>query len=78
MNFTKVHNPTDTEVALQFLGSTYTIGAGETAEFPFDVAKHWITIYGFMSIVESKDEPKVVVEEAKEEKITKPKVAKKK
>lgn len=75
MNFTKVHNPAETEVALQFMGSTYTIGAGKIAEFPEDVAKHWITIYGFMSIVESKDEPK---EEIVEEKITKPKVAKKK
>lgn len=78
MNFTKVHNPTDTEVALQFLGSTYTIGGGKTVEFPEDVAKQWIYIYGFMSIVESKDEPKAVVEEAMNDKITKPKVAKKK
>lgn len=78
MIFTKVYNPTENEVALQFLGSTYTIGGGKTAEFPEDVAKQWIYIYGFMSIVESKDEPKVVVEEAMDDKITKPKVAKKK
>lgn len=77
MNFTKVHNPAENEVALQFMGDTYTIGAGKTAEFPEDVAKHWIYIYGFMSIVESKEEPKVV-EEVKEEVVIKPKVAKKK
>jgi hypothetical protein len=76
MNFTKVHNPTDTEVALQFLGTTYTIGAGKTAEFPEDVAKQWVTIYGFMHVAGPAEE--VVEEKVVEEKITKPKVAKKK
>lgn len=77
MNFTKVHNPTDSEVALQFLGTTYTIGGGETADFPEDVATQWVTIYGFMTIVGPAEEV-VEKEEVVEEKITKPKVAKKK
>lgn len=76
MNFTKVFNPSESEVALQFLGETYTIGAGKKAEFPVDVAKQWITIYGFMSLDESTEEKEEVVEVKKE--ITKPKVAKKK
>ncbi len=77
MNFTKVHNPSDTEVALQFLGQTYTIGAGKTSEFPEDVARHWLTIYGFMTIDGSVAEPKEEKAE-KVETIIKTKVVKKK
>lgn len=74
MNFTKVHNPTDSEVALQFRGETYSIGAGKTSEFPVEVANQWVTIYGFMTLVGESTEPKVESEES----IIKPKVTKKK
>ena len=75
--FTKVHNPSENEVALQYLGETYTIGAGKTAEFPEDVAKHWIYIYGFMTTVAADVESIKTEAEQVVEKITK-KVAKKK
>lgn len=81
MNFIKVKNPTEQEVALLFRGQTYVIGAKATESFPMDVAKQWITIYQFMDFVGHADEatPEKVetpVEEAKE--VTKTKTVKKK
>jgi hypothetical protein len=49
MNFTKVKNPTDIEVALQFRGEKYVLGPNETKSFPIAVAKQWIIIYQFMT-----------------------------
>lgn len=89
MKFTKVKNPIDKEVALLFKGHTYTIGAGKTESFPEDVAKHFVTIYGFMTlegssvedtapVVEEVPEVEVAVEDVVEKKVTKVKAPKKK
>lgn len=68
MNFTKITNPLDKELTLQFKGEHYTIGAGETKSFPADVVAQWVFIYGFMK--EAKETVKEV-KEAKETKVTK-------
>jgi 23S rRNA pseudoU1915 N3-methylase RlmH len=85
MNFTKVKNPIDKEVALLYRGHTYVIGAKATESFPEDVAKQFVTIYQFMSLdgaevtntTEEETEEVEEVEVKEEEKITKPKKAKK-
>lgn len=75
MSFNKVNNPTDKVVKLLYKGTNYSIGPKENKEFPSDVARHWITIFQFMSIspttkeTETKEE---VIEEVKvEEKVEK-------
>lgn len=71
MNYIKVKNPEDLVLKLQFNGEMYELGAKETRSFPNDVAEQWVRIYAFVSIDNTKDEPKVA--EADVEKITKAK-----
>lgn len=80
MNFIKVKNPINEEVALLFRGETYLIGPDSVESFPIDVAKQWITIYQFMDFVGHAEESNnvEVKEEVVEEKEVKRKVAKKK
>lgn len=66
MSLVNIKNPENKEIVLNFQGDIYTIGAKETKEFPSDVAKQWIEIYGFMTIAEK--EVKEVKEEKKEKK----------
>ena len=60
----RVKNPIEKEVTLNYKGELFTIKANSTQDFPTDIAKHWIYIYGFMSI--EADEKPVVKEEPKE------------
>jgi hypothetical protein len=71
MNYIKVKNTEDLALKLQFKGEAYELGAKETKSFPLDVAEQWVRIYAFLSIDNTKDEPKVVDVEV--EKITKAK-----
>lgn len=65
---TKVFNPTDKEVSLNYRGENFTIPAKTAEEFPKDVATHWVEIYGFMEI-HNEDE----LAESNEKKVKKPK-----
>ena len=76
MSYKKIHNPIDKELSLQFQGEQYFIGAKTTKEFPNDLANHWIEIYGFMSVDNTKAEVKEVKSEVKE--VTKEEVKPKK
>lgn len=54
-----VKNPLDSEVTLNYKGEVFHIEAGKTKDFPEDIAKHWVTIYQFMTI-EAKEEKEEV------------------
>lgn len=74
MSLTKVKNPVDKEITLNYQGTIYNIGPKESKEFPEAVAQHWVTIYEFMSLTKGKEE----VDEVKEvEEVVKKKVTKK-
>jgi len=62
MSLIKIKNPEDKEITLNFKGEIHTIGAKSSQDFPEELAKHWLSIYQFMSIDEAKEE-KVVKEE---------------
>ena len=63
MSYIKIHNPIDKELILQFQGDVYTIGAKTSKEFPSDLANHWMEIYGFITVDNSKPEVKEVTKE---------------
>lgn len=62
MSHMKIKNPLDNEISLKYNGDIYILGAKETQEFPEDVVRQWMTIYGFVSVASDdvgvEDKPK--------------------
>jgi len=80
LSYTKVKNPTDKDIKLNYKGENHFIGPRETKSFLEPVAKQWVTIYGFLQL-EGKGEVEEEVDEIKEveeEKVVTKKVTKKK
>jgi hypothetical protein len=68
----KIKNPTEKEISLNYKGDVYTIPGGETEDFETEVAKHWLQIYGFLT-VGTADKP---TKEKEDEKVAKKEVKK--
>lgn len=68
----RIKNPTEKEVTLNYKGEPYTIDANSTKAFPEEVARHWVSVFQFMTIEADEPTPK------KEEKVEVKKEAKKK
>lgn len=76
MKFTKVTNPIEEEITVNYRGENYVIGPKETKQFDTELAQHWVRIYDFMELKEV-DDKEVIDEKIKEAKEEKPKAAKK-